>query len=301
MAASADDYAIRTMALDGRARAFACITTGLVSELQRRHGLWPVATAALGRTASIAAMMGMMLKEQERLTVRVRGDGPLGAITVDTDSNGHVRGYVENPHVHLPATPTGKLDVGRAVGRGMLYVIRDMGLRDYYQGSCALQTGEIADDFTYYFAVSEQVPSAVGAGVLVDVDNKVLTAGGFLIQLLPGHVPEDADELERRLAKVGSVTKLLQEGVTPAGLLEQLVPGPTVLETRRLSFRCTCSRERLSGILRQLGAAEIEAMLREQGGAEVVCHFCSTVYRFTAEELQELLNGAGGGDHADSG
>ncbi|MCL6549368.1 MAG: Hsp33 family molecular chaperone HslO, partial [Alicyclobacillus sp.] len=253
------------------------------------------------RTASIAAMMGMMLKDEERLTIRVRGDGPLGGVTVDADSAGHVRGYVGNPHVHLPPTPAGKLDVGRAVGRGMLYVIRDTGLRDFYQGSCELQTGEIADDFTYYFAVSEQIPSAVGAGVLVDTDNHVLAAGGFLVQLLPGHTDADVEALERRLSEVQSVTGQLQAGADAEGLLRALAPDAEILDVRPVRFRCTCSRERLQGILRQMGGDELRSMLAEQGQAEVICHFCSEVYRYSGDELREMIAQLGGEGHGGHG
>ncbi|MCL6634107.1 MAG: Hsp33 family molecular chaperone HslO, partial [Alicyclobacillus herbarius] len=278
------DVAVRGLARCGRVRLLACVTTHLVNELQRRHGTWPVATAALGRTASVAAMMAMQLKGQERLTVQVKGDGPLGAILVDADSDGHVRGYVQHPHVHLPANALGKLDVGGAVGHGMLYVLRDMGLREVYRGGVELQTGEIGDDFTYYFAVSEQTPSSVGAGVLVDTDNTVICSGGFIVQLLPGHTDEDIDWVEAQIRGLSSVTDLLRGGMDATGLAATVLPDVEILEERPLAFRCTCSRDRLRRILLGLGKEELQAMLAEEGEAEVVCHFCSEVYRFSGDE-----------------
>jgi molecular chaperone Hsp33 len=267
----------------------ACTTTHLVNEMQRRHSSWPVATAALGRTASVAAMMGLMLKGRERLTVQIKGDGPLGSIVVDADSEGNVRGYVENPHVHLPANAKGKLDVGAAVGSGMLYVIRDYGLKDVYRGSAELQTGEIGDDFTYYFAVSEQTPSSVGAGVLVDTDNTVIVSGGFIVQLLPDHTEEDIVALERRLASLTSVTDVLREGASAHELLAMVVPDAQILEERALRFLCNCSQERMRSVLKSLGEAEIRSLLEEQGQAEVVCHFCNDRYKFDKPELEAIL------------
>jgi molecular chaperone Hsp33 len=283
------DKVIRAIGLGGRARIFTALTTSLVRELQRRHGLWPVASAALGRTATIATMMGMNLKNQERIFVRIKGDGPLGQIVVDADSEGKIRGYVENPHVHLPANAKGKLDVGGAVGQGMLYITRDSGLKDYYTGGSEIQTGEIADDFTYYFAMSEQTPSATGAGVLVDVDNSVICAGGFLIQLMPGHTEEDVQFLESRLAKVPSVTDLLQTGMDAHALLEYLMEDAEIMDSTDISFACSCSRERLSSVLRSLGIDELQSMVDEQGGAEIICHFCGENYQFAKADLEEMI------------
>jgi molecular chaperone Hsp33 len=283
------DVALRAISSNGHIRAMACTTTHLVNEMQRRHSSWPVATAALGRTASVAAMMGLMLKGRERLTVQIKGDGPLGSIVVDADSEGNVRGYVENPHVHLPANAKGKLDVGGAVGSGMLYVIRDYGLKDVYRGSAELQTGEIGDDFTYYFAVSEQTPSSVGAGVLVDTDNTVVVSGGFIVQLLPDHTEDDIVALESRLASLTSVTDVLREGASAHDLLAMVVPDAQILEERALRFLCNCSQERMRSVLKSLGEAEIRSLLEEQGRAEVVCHFCNDRYTFDKSELEEIL------------
>jgi molecular chaperone Hsp33 len=291
------DTAIRALSANGHIRAMACVTTGLVEELRRRHDTWPVATAALGRTVSVAAMMALLLKGEERLTVQIKGDGPLGAIVVDADSEGHVRGYVDEPHVDLPLNAQGKLDVGAAVGRGMLYVMRDMGLRDVYRSSAELQTGEIGDDFTYYFAVSEQTPSAVGAGVLVDQDG-VVASGGFIVQLLPDHDDNDVEALESRLAGLHSVTELLREGATARDLLHIVVPDAVEMAEQPLTFQCTCSRDRLEAVLLSLGEAEIQSMLDEQGGATVRCHFCNTVYHFDAADLHAMLANLRGGNPA---
>ncbi len=283
------DEIVRGLCREGRARILTCTTTGLVNELQRRHQSWPVATAALGRTASIAAMMGAMLKGNDRLTLQIQGDGPLGSILVDADAQGHVRGYVKNPHVHLPSNAQGKLNVGGGVGAGMLYVIRDYGLKELYRGSVELQTGEIAEDFTYYFSVSEQTPSAVGAGVLVETDNRAVAAGGFILQLLPGHTEEDIAAVEEQLAKLSSLTDFLKTGATAAELLWYLAPDAYGLTASPVEFRCSCSRERLGSVLAGLGVAELESMIEEQGQAELVCRFCNEAYQFDREDLEQLL------------
>lgn len=286
---SVPDEMVRALWRSGCVRILACTTTGLVNELQRRHQSWPVATAALGRTASIGAMMGALQKGSERLTLQIQGNGPLGSILVDADAEGHVRGYVKNPQIHLPPNAKGKLDVGQAVGQGMLYVIRDVGLKEPYRGSCELQTGEIADDFTYYFAVSEQTPSAVGAGVLVDTDNRVLAAGGFIVQLLPGHTDDDVQAVEQHLSKLTSVTDFLKTGATAEELLHFLAPDATRLSALPIAFQCSCSRERLASVLAGLGRAELESMIEEDGQAELVCRFCNERYAFTREDLLDIL------------
>lgn len=283
---SAPDQLVRATILNGRGRALACVTTNVVNEMQGRHHTWPVATAALGRTASIALMMGQQLKNEERLTLRIDGDGPLGRILVDADAFGNVRGYVDNPFVDLPANSKGKLDVGRAVGRGTLYVTRDTGLRDYYTGSAAIQTGEIADDFTYYFAVSEQTPSAVGAGVLVGTDNRVICAGGFLLQLLPGHEENDIEKLEERLSSMQSVTDILQTGKSAEELLYLLDPDAHLLNRVAVQFACNCSRERFAAAMKNLDVSELRSMVEEDKGAEAVCHFCAAKYFFGVEEIE---------------
>lgn len=284
------DRALRAVSSDGTVRVFTCVTTSLVNELQRRHHLWPVATAALGRTASIAGMMGLQLKGEERLTVQIKGDGPLGTIMVDADSNGFVRGYVHNPQVHVPQKQQGKLNVGGGVGEGLLYVMRDMGLKDVYRGSSELQSGEIADDFTYYFAVSEQTPSSVGAGVLVNTDNSVIVSGGFIVQLMPGHTEETIRKVEAAVDAMPSVTDLLREieNPLPEHVLERLLPDARVLEQQPLAFRCQCSRDKVENTLRSLGNEEITAMLEERGEAEMICHFCNEAYHFDKTELIQI-------------
>ncbi len=291
------DKWIRATIFGGYGRVVAAVTTELVGELQRRHQTWPTATAALGRTATVGAMMASFMKDEERLTLQIRGDGPLGGITVDADTTGRVRGYVQNPKVHLPPNALGKLDVGGAVGSGSLYVMRDMGMKDFYKGSVELQTGEIGDDFTYYFAVSEQTPSAVAAGVLVNTDNSVIAAGGFIAQLLPLATDEHAVQLEERIKSITSVTDLLTSGVDAQGLIRLLDKEAASFSSGDIRFECTCSRERLRGVLKSLGQAEVEAMLDADNGAQLICHYCNSSYDFTAEDLEDILLELRGGEH----
>lgn len=283
------DYVIRALSSDGTVRGVAAHTTHLVNELQKRHHTWPVASAALGRTATVAAMMGAMLKEEEhRVTIRVQGDGPLGQIVVQADGRGSVRGYVNNPGVDLPLNEKGKLDVAQAVGAGMLHVIKDVGLREPQRGSIQLISGELGEDFTAYFTESEQIPSAVGAGVLVDRDASILTAGGFIIQVLPDASEETIAQLEERIAGISSVTDRFQGGITPEGLLQEIMGELQILQQHPLRFQCTCSRSRLGVILRSMGKEELESLI-EQGEAEAICHFCNEKYLFNREELQKML------------
>jgi molecular chaperone Hsp33 len=286
------DYAIRVTAANGQLRGFAALTTELVGELQRRHHTWPVASAALGRTATVGAMMGMMLKsERDRLTIQIKGDGPLGQIVVDADAQGHVRGYVDNPAVDLPLNAAGKLDVAGAVGKGMLYVIKDLGLKEPYRGASPIVSGELGDDFTYYFTSSEQIPSAVGVGVLVDRDASILAAGGFIVQVMPGADDAVITAVEQQLAKVTSVTDLIRQGASPEDLL-QAVLGDTDMQVHQrqpLSFACRCSRERIANVLRGLGKEDLQKLLEEQGQAEVHCHFCNERYVFDRDELTTMI------------
>ncbi|HEY8343260.1 MAG TPA: Hsp33 family molecular chaperone HslO [Calditerricola sp.] len=291
------DYAIRGLAGGGQIRLIAARTTELVDEHRRRHGTLPTATAALGRAVTAAALMGLTLKgERDRLTIQVRGDGPLGAIVVDADAKGHVRGYVHNPKVHLPPRANGKLDVAGAVGRnGHLYVIKDLGLREPYRGSVPLVSGELGDDFAYYFAVSEQIPSSVGLGVLVEPEGRVRAAGGFLLQVLPGTEEALVERLERRVAELASVSALIDRGLSPEELAAEVVGEPVeVAEAVPLSFACHCSRDRVKTVLASLGKAELARLVQEQGGAEVTCQFCNEVYRLSAEEVQALADAGEG-------
>lgn len=285
------DYLVRATAAGAQLRAFACTTKELVEQAKKAHNTSPVATAALGRLLSAGCMMGSMLKgEDDLLTLQISGDGPLGGLTVTADAKGRVKGYVNEPGVILPANAAGKLDVGGAVGQGILRVIKDMGLKEPYVGQTVLQTGEIAEDLTAYFAASEQVPSSVGLGVLMNRDNTVRQAGGFIIQLMP--FTEDAviDKLEENLSRVNSVTSLLDAGNTPKQLLEILLEGlePEFTDTLPLQFFCNCSKERVEKALISIGRAEIEDMIKDGREIEVNCHFCNKHYIFTVEELEAL-------------
>jgi molecular chaperone Hsp33 len=284
------DELIRGTAWNAGIRVFAARTTQLVSELQRRHDTFPTATAALGRSATAGAMMGVMLKDEGKLTIQVKGDGPLGQIVIDANAEAEVRGYVDHPHTHLPSNSQGKLDVAGAVGRsGYLNVIKDLGLKEPYRGSVPIVSGELAEDFTYYFAESEQVPSAVGLGVLVDVDNSVLHAGGFILQVMPGLPEEQLQQLEQAVSGMPHITALLDQGETPESILRFLVGDDlTIHERMEPVFRCKCSRERVATTLITLGAEELRSLIDEDGKAEVLCHFCNETYTFSGEDLGDL-------------
>lgn len=257
------------------------------------HRTWPVATAALGRTLLAASMLGAQLKDEGgSVTLRIKGGGPLGTILAVSDCGGNVRGYVQNPAVDVPRKAVGKLDVGAAVGTdGMLTLIRDMGLKEPYVGSVALLSGEIAEDLAGYFVRSEQIPTACALGVLVDPDSSVKTAGGYLIQLLPGADEGVIERIEAGIARVGPVSALLDRGAGPEELLRQVLADfqVKVLERTPVAYRCDCSRERVSRALISMGRAELRELIEEQGGAEITCQFCDRVYTFTKEELEELL------------
>jgi molecular chaperone Hsp33 len=284
------DELVRGTAWNGSIRVFAARTTELVSELQRRHVTFPTATAALGRAATAAAMMGVMLKGNEKLTVQVKGDGPLGQIVIDANAAGEIRGYVDFPQVHLASNNQGKLDVAGAVGRnGYLHVIKDLGLKETYTGSVPIISGELGEDFTLYFAESEQSPSAVGLGVLVDTDGTVLHAGGFIVQVMPGVSDDQLERLEHAIAGMPHVTALLDQGETPESLLHFLVGEDLTIHQRiEPIFKCKCSRERFEKALITLGKKEIRSLIEEDGKAELHCHFCNEKYLFEADELEAL-------------
>ncbi len=289
------DYMIRATAADQQIRAFAATTRQTVEQARKYHNTSPVATAALGRLLSAGAMMGAMMKgEKDLLTIQVKGDGPIGSVTVTADSSGGVKGYAANPQVLLPANLAGKLDVGGAVGKGTLRVIKDLGLKEPYTGQCELQTGEIGDDLTYYFAVSEQVPSSVGLGVLLNKENTVRQAGGFIIQLMPFTSEEVIRRLEEKLAGLHSVTALLDQGMTPEDMLNELLGefGVEITDTVPVEYRCNCSRERIEKALISIGKKELQEMISEGKTIEVNCQFCGKSYSVTVEELQELLKRA---------
>ena len=283
---------VRATAANAQIRAFACTTKETVETARAAHNTSPVVTAALGRLLSAGAMMGSMLKgEDELITLQIKGDGPVGGLTVTADGNGHVKGYANVPDVILPANAQGKLDVGGAVGNGVLSVIRDMGLKDPYVGQTELQTGEIAEDLTYYFAVSEQVPSVVGLGVLMNRDNTVRQAGGFIVQLMPFAEEEVISRLEQNVQKINSVTSLLEEGHTPESLLEKVLEGfdMQINEKTDTRFHCNCTRERVEKALISIGRKELNEMIQEGKPIEMNCHFCNTNYTFTVEEMKEIL------------
>lgn len=285
------DYIVRVTAADTQIRAFACTTRETVEAARAAHNTSPVVTAALGRLLSAGAMMGSMLKgERDILTLQVRGDGPMKGLTVTADSRGKVKGYADVPDVILPANAAGKLDVGGAVGSGILSVIKDMGLKEPYVGQTMLQTGEIAEDLTYYFATSEQVPSSVGLGVLMNRDNTVRQAGGFIIQLMP--FVEDAviDRLEENLKKISSVTTMLDQGNSPEQMLKLVLEGLDleVTDTMPTAFVCDCSRERVEKALVSLGRKELQDMIDEGEGITVNCHFCNKDYKFYMDDLKDL-------------
>ncbi|ANY73580.1 Hsp33 family molecular chaperone [Paenibacillus ihbetae] len=287
------DRILRGTALGGKVRAFAVRTTDLVEELRSRHDTFPVVTAALGRTVSAAAMMGAMLKGDERLSIQVRGDGPIGLIAAESNANGEVRGYVHNPHVELTNIRPGKMDVAAAVGRtGYIHVIKDLGLKEPYRGSVPIISGELAEDFTYYFAVSEQTNSAVSLGVLVSPDYTVASAGGFIIQLLPGITDEEITELERALGAIPPMTEMLEEGLSLEDILKRVVPDVSILDEMDVKFSCDCSQERVERALISLGRDEIQQMIDEDGKAEVSCHFCNETYTFDVEQLKSVLERA---------
>ena len=285
------DYIVRGTAANGQIRAFAATTREMAEAGRSAHNTSPVATAALGRLMTGAAMMGIMMKgDKNILTIQVRGDGPMEGITVTADSHGNVKGYVNNPDVILPANSKGKLDVGGAIGAGYLSVIKDLGLKEPYVGQIQLQTGEIADDLTYYFAASEQTPSIVGLGVLMEKNNTVKQSGGFIVQLMPDAEEEVICHLENKLGELSSVTSMLDEGKTPEQILELILGdlNMEIMERVDTQFYCNCSKDRVAKALISIGKEELEKMIEEGNEVELNCHFCNTNYIFSVEELKEL-------------
>lgn len=282
---------IRATAAEGQIRAFAVTSKELVEEARKRHNTSQIVTAALGRLMSGAVMMGSMMKgEKDLLTIRVNGDGPMRGMTVTADAAGNVKGYPFVPDVVLPANALGKLDVAGAIGAGNMSVIKDMGLKEPYIGQTALQTGEIAEDLTYYFAVSEQVPSAVGLGVLMNKENTVEQAGGFIIQLMPFAEEEVIEKLEKKVAEVTSVTSLLAQGYNPEMILQKLLGdlGLEITENMPVRFYCGCSKERVTKALASISRAELDEIIKDGKPIEVNCDFCNTHYTFDIDELKEI-------------
>ena len=286
------DYIVRAMAANNQIRAFAAVTTDMVETARRDHNTSPVATAALGRLLTGGAMMGVMMKgDKDILTLQIKAGGPLQGITVTADSKGNVKGYVGNPDVRIPANSKGKLDVAGAVGVGILNVIKDMGMKEPYSGQVALQTSEIAEDLTYYFATSEQVPSAVGLGVLMNKENTVRQAGGFIVQLMPFAEESVIARLEENIQKINSVTSMLEEGHTPESLLEKVLEGfdLEINDCIDTQFYCNCSKERVEKALISIGRKDLNEMIQEGKEIELNCHFCNKNYKFSVEELKEIL------------
>ena len=284
------DYIVRATAADSQIRAFAVNSKEMVETARVAHGTSPVMTAALGRLLSAGAMMGTMMKgEKDVLTLQIQCSGPAKGLTVTADSKGNVKGYASNPVVDLPPNAKGKLDVGGALDLGVLSVIKDMGLKEPYVGQCQLQTGEIAEDLTYYFATSEQVPSAVGLGVLVDKDG-VKQAGGFIIQLMPFTTDEVIDKLEKRITEMDSVTGMLERGLSPEGILEEILGdfGLEITDTLDTQFYCDCGKEKVSRALASINKKDLDDIINDGESIEVKCQFCNKAYTFDIDELKEI-------------
>lgn len=286
------DYLIRATAADAQVRAFAVTSRDLVEEARSRHNLSPVVTAALGRLMTGACLMGSMLKgEQDVLTLQVSGDGPVRGMTVTADAKGNVKGYAQVPQAMMPPNAQGKLDVGGVIGKGYLTVIKDMGMKDPYASKVELQTGEIADDLTYYFAASEQVPSCVALGILMERNNTVKQAGGFIIQLMPFAQEEIVQKLEEKISGLKPVTTLLEEGNTPEQILSLLLGdmGLEITEKTPVQFLCGCTKERVEKVLYSLKKEDLKEMIEEGRDVELHCHFCNTDYVFTVDELKKMI------------
>ncbi len=286
-----EDYLFRAITTNKEVRALAIKSTEVVAKAQRSHQTTPLATAALGRSLTGGLLVANLLKSGNEISLDIRGDGPLKRIVVNANYHGRVRGYVVNPHIKLMNNAAGKLDVAGAIGNGQLLIKKDLGLKEPYEGSVPLVSGEIAEDLTYYFTKSEQTPSAVGLGVVVNPDLSVEAAGGFLIQLLPDASEETINKLESNLAEVKSVSRLIEAGLSPEEVLDRLLAGfdYRVLDKSDVEFKCKCDRQRVAGLAMSLGPEELKGILEEEGKVEVRCHFCGENYQFEQEEINELL------------
>lgn len=287
------DYIVRASLANDSVRAFAISSTHLVAEARERHRTLPVVTAALGRLLSAGAIMSSMMKgDKDIVTISLKGDGPAGYITVTADSHGHVKGFPGNPNVDIPRKYAGKLDVGAAVGRGLLTVSYDLGLKEPYSGQVEIQTGEVAEDLAYYFTVSEQLPSAVGLGVMVDTDSSVKHAGGFIVQLLPD-APEDVIELlEKKLANLEPVTTMMEQGMTPEEMLLHIFEGVDIEFTERhdVEFYCDCSKEKIKRALVAISDKDLQDIVNDDEDIEVKCYFCNTAYKFSIADIKDILS-----------
>lgn len=287
------DYIIRASAADSQIRAFAVTSRDLVEHARQIHETSPTATAALGRLLTAGSIMGTMQKgDKDIITLQIKGDGPIGGIIVTADSKGSVKGYVYNPAVMLPANAQGKLDVGGAVGDGILSVIKDLGLKEPYVGQTKLISGEIAEDLTYYFASSEQIPSVVALGVLMNKDNTVKRSGGLIIQLMPFADDTIIDRLEQKVNTMSSITSMLDNELTPEMILEEVLGdfGLDILDKIPVAYECNCSKQRVEKAIISIGHKDIQEMIDDNKPIEVNCHFCNKHYEFTVDELKEMLN-----------
>ena len=290
------DYIVNAITSNGAIRVVAADTTELCNRAQEIHKMSPTAAAALGRALTGAAIMGSMLKNSDdSITVQLSGGGPIGRVVAVGDGKANVKGYVDNPLVDLPLNKKGKLDVGGAVGRdGFLSIIRDLGLKEPYVGQVPLANGEIAEDLTKYYATSEQIPTAVALGVLVDVDYTIKAAGGFILQVLPGAYDEDIDNVEKTIASISSVTEMLSEGKKPEDIVKQLLSDYEIefFDNVPTMYKCDCSRERTDRALISIGQEELSKIIEEDGKAQITCHFCDNIYDYSKEELESLLESA---------
>lgn len=287
------DYLVKSLAFDGQIRAYAVDATETVSTAQKLHDTWSAASAALGRSlVGTLLLASASLQGDETMTVKINGNGPVGGIVVDGNANGTVKGYVQNPHVHLPLNDKHKIDVKGAVGtEGFLAVTKDLGLKEPFTGQVPLVSGELGEDFTYYLAKSEQIPSSVGLSVFVNSDNSIETAGGFMIQVMPGAKEETISQIEKRLAEIPMVSEMMRDGKKPEDILNEILGAENVkvLDKMPVSYHCDCSRERFLGVLTSLPTDQIQEMADEDHGAEAVCHFCGKKYQFTEDELRKII------------
>ena len=287
------DYIIKAITEDGQARAFVATTKDMVNEAARRHEMSPVAIVASGRLFTAGAMMGTMMKnDKDLLTVRIKGNGPIGQLTVTADPKGNVKGFVGNPQVMLPLKD-GRIDVAGALGIGVLSVTKDMGLKEPYIGDTILVTSEIGDDLTYYFATSEQTPSAVGLGVLMEKDNTAKRAGGFIVQMMPEATDETVGMVEANVQSITSVSELLDKGETPEDILERIFKGKPykILEKIETRYKCDCSRTKVINAMLSLGADEIQSLIDEDKPVETKCQFCNEKYEFSLDDLAKMRDG----------
>lgn len=283
------DYLVKAFAFDSTVRIYAANTTNLVAHAQKIHDLWPTSAAAFGRLLTVSVIMGAMYSGDQELTIRVESDGPIGGMATTTNAHGEVRGYIGNNHVFLQYD-SGKLNVGQAVGNGFIYITKDLKVRDMFTSSSEIMTGEIAEDFAYYFTVSEQIPSAVGLGVLVDIDNTVAASGGFILQVMPGCKSETIDKIEQILKEIKPVSEMIKEDYTPE-MIVQAIAGDEyqLLEHLELNYKCDCSKEKFEKGIISLGIEELTTLKEEDEEVEVICQFCTKKYTFTKDDLEKLI------------